>query len=170
MAGRIWRALTSNVAATQDGHEDARLRGRTYAIPYEDVWTAAHALAAGGLRRWRVVAADDEEGVIEAESTTLVRRRVDDVVIRISLDADAQTRVDARSSVRRGYADGGRNARRLNRFFRALDRAVVDAQRRRREARAGAAAAAGTLPATAGSGAAPASGTSSPAGAAGGTA
>ena len=26
MAGRMWRALTSNVAATQSAHEDARLR------------------------------------------------------------------------------------------------------------------------------------------------
>lgn len=136
MAGRIWRALTSSVAATRVAHEDVRLRGRTYGIPFEDVWTAAHDLAAGGMRGWRVVTVDDEDGVIEAEATTPLRRRIDDVVIRIRLDEDAQTRVDARSAARQGRFDGGRNARRLGRFFRALDRAVVQARRRRLETRA----------------------------------
>lgn len=135
MAGRMWRALTDNVAATRSGHEDARLRGRTYAIPFEDVWSAACALASGGLRGWRLVACDDDSGVIEAESKSTLRRRVDDVVIRICLDQDAQTRVDARSAARKGYGDGGRNARRLNRFFRRLDRAVVEASQARRSAR-----------------------------------
>ena len=131
----IWRALTTNVAETAQAHEDPRLRGRTYAIPFEDVWSAVQALATVGLRGWRLVSADDEEGVVHVESTTLVRRRIDDVVIRVGLDENGQTRVDARAAARQGRGDLGRNARRLDRFFRALDRAVVEARRQRLEAR-----------------------------------
>lgn len=150
MAGRMWRALTTSVAATQSGHEDPRLQGRTYAIPFEDVWSAARMLASGGLRGWRLVSADDDEGVIEAAATTLLLRRTDDVVIRVLLDEDAQTRVDARSAARKGFGDGGRNARRLHRFFRALDQTVLDARRVRLEARADRARDAGDPPADAG--------------------
>ena len=142
----MWRALTRNFAETAPVHDDARLRGRTYAIPFEDVWNAAHALCTVGMRGWRLVAADDEEGVMKAEATTVFRRKIDDVVIRISLDRDAQTRVDARAGAREGRGDWGRNARRLNRFFRALDSAVVEARRQRMEAnrpRGGATAAPG---------------------------
>ena len=131
------RGLTVSYAETAQAHRDVRLRGRTYAIPFEDVWNAAHALAAGGLPRWRIAAADDEEGVIRAEALTMVRRKCDDVVIRVSLDENAQTRVDARSAAREGRGDWGRNARRLNRFFRALDAAVVQQNRMRMSKRSG---------------------------------
>ena len=131
------RGLTTNVAETAQAHRDVRLRGRTYAIPFEDVWNAAHALAAGALPRWRITSADDEAGVIRAEAATLLRRKYDDVVIRITLDADAQTRVDARAAARQGRGDWGRNARRLKRFFRALDAAVVEQNRMRMAKRGG---------------------------------
>ena len=131
----MWRALTTSVAETAQAHEDPRLRGRTYAIPFEDVWNAAHALATVGLRGWRVVSSDDEAGVIKAEATTFLRKKIDDVVIRITLDENAQTRVDARAAAREGRGDWGRNARRLNGFFRALDGAVVESRRQRMAAR-----------------------------------
>ena len=79
------------------------------------------ALAAGGLRRWRVLESDDYEGVIKAEARTLLWRFQDDVVISIKLDHDAQTRVDVRSSSRKGSLDFGANARRVGKFLRALD-------------------------------------------------
>ena len=130
------------MAETAQAHEDPRLRGRTYAIPFEDVWNAAMALATVGLRRWRVVASDDEEGVIRAEATTFWRKRIDDVVIRVTLDENAQTRVDASSATREGSA-WGRNERRLRRFFEALDKAVIEARRQRLGARKGPGATAG---------------------------
>ena len=131
------RGVTTSFAETEQAHKDPRLRGRTYAIPFEDVWNAAQALAAGALPRWRIGAADDEEGVIRAEAMTLLRRKCDDVTIRISLDGNGQTRVDARASAREGRGDWGRNARRLNRFFRALDAAVVEQNRMRMSKRGG---------------------------------
>lgn len=115
------RALTTNVAETAPEAADPRLRGRTYAIPFDAVWRAAIDLA-GDLRGWTIVSTDDYEGTITAEATTLVMRFVDDVTIRIRLDENAQTRVDMRSASRKGVGDFGTNTRRIARFMRLLDR------------------------------------------------
>ena len=118
---RLGRGLSGNQARTSQNDVDPRLRGRTYAVPFEQVWQAALALAGGGLRRWHIVESDDYEGIIKAESTTLVLRYIDDVIITIQLDHDAQTRVDMESRSRKGSLDFGANARRIGKFFRALD-------------------------------------------------
>lgn len=115
------RALSRNQAQTSIDEADPRLRGRTYAVPFEQVWQAATALASGGLRRWRMIESDDYEGIIHAEAQTFLWRYVDDVTITIRLDHDAQTRVDVHSRSRKGSADLGTNARRIGKFFRALD-------------------------------------------------
>lgn len=119
---RLSKALHETSAGTRPDHEDPRLRGRTYPVPFEQVWRATLDLAGGELRGWRVTETDDRRGVIRAEATTLVLRAVDDVEIRMLLDDDGQTRVDARSASRKGRADLGTNARRLAGFFRTLDR------------------------------------------------
>ncbi len=115
-------ALTRNRAATDPLAEDPYLRGRTYAISFDRVWNAALALADGGLKRWKVVEADDEAGFIRAESKTLVLRRVGDVRIDVTLDANGQTRVDLASASRKGKGDLGANGRRIGRFVRELDK------------------------------------------------
>ncbi len=120
--GKIWRSLTQNRARTHPNHPDTGLRGRTYAIPFNRVWREVLELASGGLWGWSLVHADEDEGVVEAESATLVFRFVDDVRIRVSLDSDAQTRVDMSSASRKGKGDLGTNARRIRRFFKNLDR------------------------------------------------
>ena len=106
---------------TAPDEADPRLRGRTYAIPFDQVWQAAVAVASGGIMGWKVVESDDYDGVIRAESRTLVRSRIYDVHIYISLDENAQTRVDLRSAGRKGWFDFGGNARRVARFCRKLD-------------------------------------------------
>jgi hypothetical protein len=116
------RALTRNRAATAPDHPDARLRGRRYAIPFQEVWEAARVLADGGMAGWTLVEADDLEGRIRAEARTRVFRFVDDVEIRVRLDRDAQTRVDLVSASRVGRGDLGTNARRIRRFLKRLDR------------------------------------------------
>lgn len=126
---RLIRALSRNHAETSPRDVDARLRGRTYAIPFDQVWRAASALAGGGLRGWSIVQADDYEGIIQAEAHTLLLRFVDDVLIRIVLDRDAQTRVDAQSRSRKGRMDFGTNARRIGKFFKALDRRLQEQAR-----------------------------------------
>lgn len=118
---RLGRALSRNHAHTGLHDADPRLRGRTYAIPFEDVWQAARSLANGGLRRWHITHSDDYDGVIQAEARTLFFRFVDDVTITIRLDENAQTRVDMQSRSRKGGVDFGTNARRIGKFFRAMD-------------------------------------------------
>lgn len=121
---RLHWALTQNRVQTHPEHLDPRLRGRTYAIPFDEVWRAAIRLASGGLPRWSIVQADDTEGVIRAESRTLVFHFVDDVCVEISLDANGQTRVDLASASRKGWGDLGVNARRIARFCHRLDTAI----------------------------------------------
>jgi hypothetical protein len=119
------RGLPRIDARTAPTHEDVRLRGRTYAIPFEDVWQAALALVDGAQSGWRLIDQDDHDGVITAEAHRRFPAATDRVVLRIGLDANAQTRVDAaaaawgesRISVRR-------TTRHLARFFDALDRMV----------------------------------------------
>ncbi len=119
------RAFGSGVSETRPDATDPRLRGRTYAIPFDDVWNASLQLAEGGLRRWRLLEADDEKGVIRAEATSPVLRRVSEARIRIVLDENAQTRVDALTRPRTGKPGSGARGRRLIRaFFRSLDRRV----------------------------------------------
>ncbi|HEV8693938.1 MAG TPA: DUF1499 domain-containing protein [Lysobacter sp.] len=117
---RVGRAIWLNHAETSPHDADPRLRGRTYAIPFEQVWQAVGRLASGGLRRWRLIASDDHDGIIHAEARTLFGK-VDDVLITISLDADAQTRVDVQARARQRSGDLGRNARRIGKFCRSLD-------------------------------------------------
>jgi hypothetical protein len=128
---RLWTGLTKSGAATTPDAEDPRLRGRTYAIPFDVVWSAAVAVADGGLPHWRLVEADDHEGVIRAESAAGYGAP-SDVVVRITLDANAQTRVDARATYRGARGDLGACARRITRFFRALDRDLARGEPARR--------------------------------------
>lgn len=118
---RYRRALTRSEAATSPDADDPRLRGRTYAVPFETVWQAMLALAKGDLKGWRLVAADGQRGHIRAEADALFGRAVVEVEIRIGLDANAQTRVDADAVVRARKRDFGASTRTLAAFFAALD-------------------------------------------------
>lgn len=128
MTSRLLRGLTANHAETDPAAADKRLRGRTYAVPYERVWATTLALARR-RRGWNVMAVDDLEGTIGAEARTPLRF-VDDVEIRVGLDENAQTRVDLRSASRVGVGDLGKNARRISKFLRALDRELHPKRKR----------------------------------------
>ena len=119
---RIVRGFTQNSAQTDPDAGDKRLRGRTYAIPFDDVWGAAMALADGGIRGWTLISSDDQRGSIVAESRTLVFKFVDDVRVHVGLDENAQTRVDLRSASRKGSGDLGRNPRTIGAFLKKLDK------------------------------------------------
>jgi hypothetical protein len=128
-------ALTRNMAFTTPGAADERLQGRTYAVPFDEVWTASLRLVDGGLSGWKLVEADDEEGIIRGLIHGPLRGSESALTLRIGLDADAQTRVDGLSASTVGRADLGANARRLGRFFKALDRALAGARGERRAVR-----------------------------------
>lgn len=116
--------LSEDQAQTHPEHSDPSLRGRTYAIPFARVWSTAVEMASGGLQGWTVVEADEDEGILQAESKTLFFRFVADVRVRVSLDENGQTRVDMSSTSRKGKGTPGQNARRVRKFFRILDRKV----------------------------------------------
>jgi hypothetical protein len=120
----VIRGLTRNIAFTTPNAEDPRMRGRTYAIPFEEVWQASLHLMDGGLWRWNLLEADDQEGIMRGVHRSLLPRFASAVTVRITLDLNAQTRVDALSASRTGRYDLGHNARKLRKFFRALDRAL----------------------------------------------
>ncbi len=111
----------TTTARTDPKSQDPRLRGRTYAIPFERVWQGACVLADGGLSRWRLLHADDEVGVIDAEATSLVRRIPDAVHITVKLDENAQTRVDMTVMSPKPGRQSSRGVRLVSRLFRALD-------------------------------------------------
>lgn len=83
------------------------------------VWEAA--LDTAEHMGWTVVEVDEQDGRLRAEASTPVFRFVDDVAVRVTLDADGQTRVDMRSASRVGRADLGTNRRRIRRFMKRLD-------------------------------------------------
>ncbi len=118
---RLERALTTNRAETDPRSEESRLQGRTYAIPFDQVWGACLVLVQA-RRRWTLLQANDLEGFIRVRCQTLVFKFVDDLEIRIGLDDNAMTRVDVKSRSRKGRADLGTNARRIGRLLRGLDR------------------------------------------------
>jgi hypothetical protein len=118
---RLREGLLNNQARTHPEHPDLHLRGRTYAIPFARVWAAALELAKG-RPGWTVVEADEDTGTLKAEAQTLIFRSMDDVELNMSLDENGQTRVDMSSESKTGTSDLGHNARRIRRFFRALDK------------------------------------------------
>ena len=120
-ASRSTKARYNYRVETDPGSDDPRLSGRTYAIPFEKVWRTCMKFVEGCVR-WRLLQADDLVGFIRVRCTTIVFRFEDDFEIRIGLDEHALTRVDVRAGSRKGGPDLGRNARRVGRFFKKLDR------------------------------------------------
>lgn len=118
---RLERALTTNRAETDPRSDDPRLKGRTYAIPYDQVWTACVDLVQRS-RGWTILHSNDLDGFVRVRCQTPFFKFLDDVEIRVSLDDNAMTRVDITSESRKGRADFGVNTRRIGRFLRGLDR------------------------------------------------
>lgn len=67
-----------------------------------------------------IAEAAPEQGRLEATDTTFWFGFKDDVVLRARAQDNGRTRVDIRSASRVGYLDGGTNARRIQRFLKAL--------------------------------------------------
>ncbi len=126
---RLRRVMGDGIAETRPDARDPRFRGRTFAIPFEDVWQASLALLKE-LPGCKLRLSNDRDGIIIAQATIHFPRHVNDVTISIVLDADAQTRVDMRSVTRDGAVDMGSNAKRVLRFFELLDQRMAALKRR----------------------------------------
>lgn len=118
---RFLKHLRETQAATDPTAVDPRLVGRTYAIPYQDVWQASLQLCDGGLRGWSVLTADDQRGIIEAVSKHPLFRLEEDVRVQIELDENGQTRVDLWSASHKSRGNLGRHRRVIGHFLQRLD-------------------------------------------------
>ena len=117
----ILDGLKQNQAFTSPEADDPRLRGRTYAIPFETVWQGSVGLG-GGLNGWSIESADDQQGIIQA--AVRARLLAPEVLVRIDigLDENAQTRVDLSATARTERGDFGRSRRLVRSFLDRLDR------------------------------------------------
>lgn len=125
--------MVSDVPDT--GSEDARRRelsdtrapggpeGRTYTVPFADVWDAATA-DIRGRRGWEIVHADEERGLLTVVCRSRFRRSSDDLNVWVRLDEYGLTRVDARAGSREGRLSPGANRRRVVELLEALDEAL----------------------------------------------
>ena len=121
----MWKGLTQRSARTSADSAEPKLAGRTYAIPSGTVWDAVVQLAGGGLRGWTATGMDDQSGLLEARVRGSFLRLPADFVITVTLDENVQTRVDLTAEGRHRGGDLGANARRIQRFCAALDRALA---------------------------------------------
>lgn len=87
-------------------------------VPFGDVFDAVIALVES--RRWELVNADRETGIVEATEKLPWFGFRDDVVIRIDF-IDSETKVDMRSKSRIGRGDLGVNANRIRDFMSDLE-------------------------------------------------
>jgi len=113
--------LYENQAHTDQESEDPRLQGRTYTIPFEDVWQASMRVGGGGLLGWSIGRFNDKRGVIEALAKTPIFGFETDVHIQVGLDHLGQTRVDVTATSRKEKGDWGRSKRLIGRFIQGLD-------------------------------------------------
>jgi uncharacterized protein (DUF1499 family) len=77
------------------------------------------AMHAANALKWKIAAAVEAEGRIEATATTPLLQFKDDVVIRITPSGDSTT-LDIRSASRVGQSDLGTNGKRIRAFVREL--------------------------------------------------
>ncbi len=107
--------------STDPGAAKPHLRGRTYAIPFDRVWTVALLLAAERMPRWSVYSWNDRNGTIQANASGRFSKVPDDVRIVVTLDAYGQTRLDMSVQSRKGTRSA---AKRITEFLTALDEAL----------------------------------------------
>ena len=117
----LFLAFREDRSETDPASPDARLAGRTYAIPFDHVWTSAVGLAKEGLRGWSMSTADDLAGLIIASTVSRIFGVRNDVRVKIGLDENGQTRVDLTSRSRSERPSLGRNRRIIARFLDRLD-------------------------------------------------
>jgi len=118
--GKLWRTVIRNEARTRPDHPNPRLRSRTYGFPFPDIWGAV-GTAASTRPRWSITGADPRAGTLRVEVRTPRMKHTHDVRIDLTLDENGLTQVDVESRSRKGFADFGANARRIERFLEALD-------------------------------------------------
>jgi uncharacterized protein (DUF1499 family) len=107
-----------NVEPTKAAYPD--LQPLVTETPVVDMFARAEKAARG--MGWEIVAAEPNEGRIEATDTTLWFGFKDDIVIRVVAEGNG-SRLDVRSMSRVGKSDLGKNADRIRKFLAAVQEA-----------------------------------------------
>lgn len=110
-------AYEGEAVAAQQREAYPDIRPVLLALPRHQAFDEA--LATARLMGWEIVAADREEGRIEATDRTPWFGFEDDVVVRVTQDSGV-SRVDVRSKSRVGRGDMGINARRVRDYLERL--------------------------------------------------
>jgi uncharacterized protein (DUF1499 family) len=90
-------------------------------LPADAAYARALDAARAQMKRWEITREDPAARSFEAVVATRVFRWKDDVVVRITPEGEAASRVDVRSKSREGRGDLGANARRIRQFLAAVD-------------------------------------------------
>ncbi len=110
-----------NEARTDPHADDPRLRGRTYAIPFDAVWQCC--LSVGReLPQWSVHRSDDKAGRIQSVVASGMLFPAVYVGIDVGLDRNGQTRVDVEAKSASERSNLGRSRRLVIRFVAELDK------------------------------------------------
>lgn len=117
--------LTINDVKTGETAAYPWLQPVEYDLPPGEVFAAAERVARA-MRGWRNVEANEEALELHAEAVTRVFRFVDDFWLWVDEGGQhGRARVRVRSRSRKGRGDFGANAKRIDRFLRALDRELA---------------------------------------------
>jgi uncharacterized protein (DUF1499 family) len=107
-----------NVEPTKQAYPD--LAPLITEVPPRDMFTRAEKVARD--MGWEIVAAQADEGRLEATDTTMWFGFKDDIVVRIVAEGQG-SRLDVRSMSRVGKSDLGKNAERIRKFLAAVKEA-----------------------------------------------
>lgn len=119
------RAAVPHANSTDYDAKTAELQRQTYPdigplhLTISPAQAFDHALAAARGMGWEICSSDPGQGRIEATATTFWFGFNDDVVVRITPEANG-SRVDVRSLSRIGQSDVGANARRVRDYLNKL--------------------------------------------------
>ena len=107
-----------NVEPTKQAYPD--LAPLITDVPPRDMFARAEKVARD--MGWEIVAAEADEGRLEATDTTLWFGFKDDIVVRVVAEGQG-SRLDVRSMSRVGKSDLGKNADRIRKFLAAVQEA-----------------------------------------------
>jgi uncharacterized protein (DUF1499 family) len=118
------RLFTVNDVTTGASTAYPKLTPRVYYAGSEETLAAAES-AVESLPRWRVIHADAEKGIVDAEVETPVGGFLDDVTVAMEPLDEHRTRVVVRSRSRQGKGDLGQNAVHIRELQAEMDRRLM---------------------------------------------
>ncbi len=115
----IVSGLTLIIGCTSATTGTGKIAPRIYNQEYNVVFSRA--LEAAIVKKWQIVFADKETGIISAKTSTGFWTWGDNISIRIHKIGTGKVQVDLTSGTDRQVIDWGHNARNIRAFYKQLD-------------------------------------------------